>query len=425
MDRAAALSFTVPVVNYQDSIAWLYGTQQFGIKLGLENMYRLLWTVGVDPESPGPQIFHVAGTNGKGSVCAVAERILRDGGVKTGLFTSPHLVSYRERIRVSGIAIPEEAVASGLSHLRELVSDWENHPTFFELSLALAMRYFLDQGCEVVILETGMGGRLDATNALRSNVSAITSISLDHQQWLGDTVRKVAVEKAGILKHDTTVIIGDLCPDARDVIGRRALMLKIPCIEAHGLPDDWTTGLKGPHQSENAAIAVEAACRLEGDRLTEEGIRQSVAQTTWPGRFQVLDDGMVLDGAHNPGAAQVLREAWKAEYGDEKAHLVFGAVTGKDVVGILRELLPVIDSVDLVPVHSARALPLEEMRQFLAEAGGANLLASESESLQAALTKARERSTASGGRVLVAGSLFLVGEVLSHVTGGTFEPSLQ
>lgn len=408
-------------LNYQDSIDWLYSTQTFGIKLGLETMRRLLLDDGIDPDRPGVPVLHVAGTNGKGSVCAVAERILRDAGVKTGLFTSPHLVTYRERIRVNGAMIPEEVVARELTRLRKHVAEWENHPTFFELSLALAMRHFLDERCGVIVLETGMGGRLDATNAVRSEVTVITPIGLDHQQWLGETIREIAGEKAGILKTGVPVIIGDLHPDARDVVGRRALQLGIPCIEAHALPEDWVTGLKGPHQRENAALAVEAACRLEGDRLTREGIRQSVAAAHWPGRFQRIDESLILDGAHNPAAAEVLCRTWRDEYGDEKAHLVFGAVGSKDVTGIFRELLPVVASITFVPVKSERRLTVEEMKAFLTEAGGAHLPQAEFATLPEAVAAARAR----GGKTLVAGSLFLVGEALGHFLGERFEVSLQ
>lgn len=404
-------------MNYADSIDWLYSTQTFGIKLGLENMRRLLLDDGIDPDRPGAAVLHVAGTNGKGSVCAVAERILRDAGVKTGLFTSPHLVTYRERIRVNGTMVPEEVVVRELTRLRERVADWENHPTFFELSLALAMRHFLDEGCEVIVLETGMGGRLDATNAVQSEVTVITPIGLDHQQWLGETIREIAGEKAGILKPGVPVIIGELHPDARDVVGRRALQLGIPCLEAHPLPEDWTTGLKGPHQRGNAALAVEAACRLEDKRLTLEGIRASVAGTSWPGRFQQLRPGLIVDGAHNPAAAAVLRETWLGEFGNEKARLVFGAVATKDVAGIFRELLPIIESVTFVPVKSERRLSVDEMEAALSEAGGGELPVSRAETLAAAIEQ--------DGRVLVAGSLFLVGQALAEFLGEAFESSLQ
>jgi dihydrofolate synthase/folylpolyglutamate synthase len=269
----------------------------------------------------------------------------------------------------------------------------------------------------VIVLETGMGGRLDATNAVRSEVTVITPIGLDHQQWLGETIREIAGEKAGILKPGVPVIIGELHPDARDVVGRRALQLGIPCIEAHPLPEDWTMGLKGPHQRGNAAMAVEAACRLAGERLTREGIRQSVAAAHWPGRFQQLRPGLIVDGAHNPAAAAVLRQTWQAEFGDEKARLVFGAVATKDVAGIFRELLPIIESVTFVTVKSERRLTVEEMEAALLEAGGGDLPVFCAETLAAAIEQDR--------RVLVAGSLFLVGQAIAEFVGEAFESSLQ
>ncbi len=283
------------------------------------------------------------------------------------------------------------------------------------------MGYFVRENCEVVILETGMGGRLDATNAVWSDLSVITSISLDHQQWLGETIREIAGEKAGILKPGVPVIIGDLHPEARDVIGRRALALGIPCVEAHPLPDDWETGLKGPHQRENAALAVEAACRLEGERLSQDRIRRSVAVANWPGRFQRLSDELILDGAHNPAAAAVLRRTWVEEFGEEKAHLVFGAVSSKDVTGIFRELLPILASVTLVPVKSERRLSVEEMKAALCSAGGDDIPTTVSDNVLAAIETAGSRRE----KTLVAGSLFLVGEALGHFLGETFETSLQ
>lgn len=415
------MSVIRPALNYQDSIDWLYSTQTFGIKLGLENASRLLDELDIPAGLAGRKIIHVAGTNGKGSVCAFSERILRDGGLRTGLFTSPHLVTYRERIRVNGELIPSGTVADLLTRIRGMVFEWEHHPTFFEISLGVAMRWFCDRDCEVIVLETGMGGRLDATNALPADVSVITSISLDHEQWLGDTIRKVATEKAGILKPNVPVIVAELHPDARDVIGRRALTLGIPCIEVHPLPHEWVLGLQGPHQRENAALAVEAACRIEGERLTQEGIRQSLAATFWPGRFQRIDEDLVLDGAHNPDAAETLRQTWEAAFPGEKAHLVFGAVATKDVAGIFRALLPVMASVTFVPVKSERRLTVAEMQSALVEAGGGSLPIEESTNLVDAVAASRGR----GGKTLVAGSLFLVGEALGHFLGERFEVSLQ
>lgn len=408
-------------MDYDEAIDWLYGTQLFGIKLGLENVSRLLEETGSLPLPPETKVVHVAGTNGKGSVCAFSERILRDAGRKTGLFTSPHLVTYRERIRVGGAMIPEQRVAAILTELKGLVGEWDPHPTFFELSLALAMRHFLEEGCDALVLETGMGGRLDATNAIPASVSVITPIGLDHQQWLGSTLREIAGEKAGILKPETPAIIAELEPDARDVVGRRALTLGIPLVEAHPVDETWQLGLAGPHQRENAALAVEAACRVGGPNLTRDGIRASLAATSWPGRFQRIGERIVLDGAHNPHAAAVLRKTWEVECPGEKAHLVYGAAESKDVAGVFRELLPILASVTFVPIKSERRLSAESMTASLREAGGESLPVFEGGSL----TEVLERAGEGEGKTLVAGSLFLVGEALANLLGGDFETSLQ
>lgn len=408
-------------MNYQESIDWLYGTQTFGIKLGLENVNRLISEFGLAGQLSDRKVIHVAGTNGKGSVCAFSDRILRDAGVKTGLFTSPHLITFRERIQINGEMISEEAVASGLTKIRDLIAEWEPHPTFFEITLILALLHFCADSTEVIILETGMGGRLDATNAVQANVSVITSIALDHQQWLGETIREIAAEKAGILKPNVPVIVAEIHPDARDVIGRRALTLGIPYIEAHPLPDDWKMGLPGPHQKENATLAVEAVCRVEDERLTREGIQESLARTTWRGRFQVISDRLILDGAHNPHAAEVLAKTWATEFPGEKATLIFGAAEGKDIIAEFRILLPVIESIIFVPIKSERRLSADVMKAALETVGGTEIKTTEAISVAEAL----EMAKASDHRTLVAGSLFLVGEALSLIENGDFEVSLQ
>ncbi|MFL6593993.1 MAG: bifunctional folylpolyglutamate synthase/dihydrofolate synthase, partial [Chthoniobacterales bacterium] len=183
-------------MNYREALAWLYGTQLFGIKLGLDSIRSLI--AELDVPAPEQRIIHVAGTNGKGSVCAMIDSILRAAGYCSGLFTSPHLVTFRERIQVNGEMISQDEVAAGLTTIRELIRDWDPHPTFFEIVTALALQHFKRSACEIIVLETGMGGRLDATNVVTPVVSVITRIDYDHQKWLGETLTKIASEKAGI-----------------------------------------------------------------------------------------------------------------------------------------------------------------------------------------------------------------------------------
>lgn len=407
--------------DYGEQLDWLYQTQLFGIKLGLENTTRLLEGLGLIEAMEGKKVLHVAGTNGKGSVCAFAYQILRDGGFTVGLFTSPHLIRFPERIQVNGDPAGEDSLVDKIARIREMVAEWDPHPTFFEITLAVGLMEFCERDCEIIILETGMGGRLDATNAVQSTVCVITQIGLDHQQWLGETIREIAAEKAGILKSEVPVIVADVHPDARDVIGRKALELGIPYIEAHPLPDDWQPGLPGEHQRENAALAVEAACRLAGDDLTFEGIRQSLETVSWPGRFQRIGSRLVLDGAHNESAAEALARTWTDVFGKEKATLVFGAAKTKDLVGVFTHLGPLLERVFFVPIQSERRLSPEEMRTALDEAGFSEVPSEPAESLRDALELARSGSI----RTLVTGSLYLIGEALSLLENAEFEVSNQ
>jgi dihydrofolate synthase/folylpolyglutamate synthase len=222
-----------PLLSYKQALAWLYSLQRFGIKLGLENIRRLLDELGLGTARGSRAVFggspntsakviHVAGTNGKGSVCAMIDSICRAQGYRTGLFISPHLVTFRERIRVNGEMISEDAAADGLTMIRDLVADWDPHPTFFEVTTALALNHFGDAKIDIAILETGLGGRLDATNAVQSDVSVITPIALDHEEWLGNTLAEIAGEKAGIIKPRVPVVSAPQQPQAEEVIRARA-----------------------------------------------------------------------------------------------------------------------------------------------------------------------------------------------------------
>src|SRR5262252_11099145 len=222
-----------PHLTYKQALAWLYGLQRFGIKLGLENIRRLLDELGLgtargsrvvfggSPNNP-PKVIHVAGTNGKGSVCAIIDSICRAQGYRTGLFISPHLVTFRERIRINGEMISESAAAEGLTMIRNLTANWDPHPTFFEVTTSLALKHFGDAKIDIAVLETGLGGRLDATNAVQSDVSVITPIGLDHEKWLGRTLAEIAAEKAGIIKPGVPVVFAPQRPKAEQVIRARA-----------------------------------------------------------------------------------------------------------------------------------------------------------------------------------------------------------
>lgn len=405
-------------MNYTEAIEWLFGTQTFGIKLGLDGPRRLLKEFLAFP-SHGVQVAHVAGTNGKGSTCAMMDRVARACGRRTGLFTSPHLNDYRERMRVSGEMISEERCAELLTEARAVCDKLETHPTFFEITLAVAMRWFRERECELIILETGVGGRLDATTAVPADVCVITPIGMDHTQWLGDTLGKIAAEKAGIFLEGVPAISSPQETEAREVLEKEANEKRTPLRFIKEPQEGYGIALVGTHQKWNAALAL-AALHSLGLRMGYESVVEGLAKVSWPGRFErITSQGIevVLDGAHNPHAAKVLRETWLAEVGAGKGTLIFGAVETKDVSGIFEELRGISQRILLCKVGTIRGLPTEELIKCLPTGEHADCFANFSEAMEAA------RSFA--GPVLITGSLYLIGEARAALLGGKFQASAQ
>lgn len=405
-------------MDYRESIEWLFGTQQFGIKLGLEGPRNLLKQFLAFPKH-GVQVAHVAGTNGKGSVCAMMDRVARACGKRTGLFTSPHLIDYRERMRVSGEMISEERCAELLTEARMVCEGLEVHPTFFEITLAVAMRWFRERECELIILETGMGGRLDATTAVPADVCVITPIGMDHTQWLGDTLGKVAAEKAGIFLEGVRAVSSPQEDGARVVLEKEANERRTPLEFVNEPLGGYGIALAGEHQKWNAALAL-AALHLLGLQMGYESVAEGLGKVSWPGRFErISSEGIevILDGAHNPHAAKVLRNTWVSEIGAGKGTLIFGAVESKDVSGILSELRGLTARMIFCKVGTMRGLPTGELEKSLADGEKVGCF----ETFAAALAAARTHP----GPVLVAGSLFLVGEARAELLGGEFLASAQ
>lgn len=404
-------------MDYGEALAWLYSTQQFGIKPGLDNTRKLLKALHLPGTSQ--RFLHVAGTNGKGSTCAFMESVLRAGGERTALFTSPHLIQFRERIQTGGVMMPEAEIAGSLTAMRDLVSNWEPHPTFFELTLALALDWFDRAGAELVVLETGMGGRLDSTNAVKPVVSVITPIAMDHQQWLGDTLTKIATEKAGIIKAGIPVISAPQHPDAELVL-RAAAAAAGTTIQFVSAP--WTTSLlslAGEHQQWNAALAL-AALEAAGCLPKAPAVESGLASTSWPARFQSLLDGrLIMDGAHNPHSIARLAATWRQHFSNEKAHLIFGAVEGKDYNVSLPLLAEIVSGVTFVTVDSPRAVPAADLMKTWQESIP-GIPCQASTSLKEAILVDEL-----GPRRLLCGSLYLCGEVLSLIQGSGFESSGQ
>ncbi|MGJ8676265.1 MAG: bifunctional folylpolyglutamate synthase/dihydrofolate synthase [Akkermansiaceae bacterium] len=405
-------------MTYQESIEWLYSTQQFGIKLGLDQPRKLLRETLSFPQA-GTKVIHVAGTNGKGSTCAMINSLAMACGMRTGLFTSPHLIDYRERIQVNNLEIPEEKVAAALSQLREQVASWEHHPTFFELTLALAMRYFREEKCELIILETGMGGRLDATTAVPADLAVITPIAMDHSQWLGETLSEVATEKAGIIVPKKPVISSQQAPAAQSVIEQTANELLSPLEFVTTPLLGYSIKLSGAHQQENAHLAVTAAHTL-GMPLTYDVVQSAMNQISWPGRFEhIPETPFILDGAHNPHAAKALVETWKSDYPQQRTHLIFGAVEGKNTDKVLAILASIAQHIHLTPIDSPRSLTLDELVDSLPEDSPPHTLYQNLDEALAATAKFTDQ------RSLVTGSLFLVGQAKAKLSNTCTRPSSQ
>ena len=404
-------------MTYQQALAWLYSTQNFGIKLGLDGPKQLLRQLLANP-TRNTQVVHLAGTNGKGSTSAIIDSLARATGLRCGLFTSPHLVDFRERMRVNGEMIPEQVVLDTILEIKEIVAEWEHHPTFFELTLAIAMRHFKEAECELIILETGMGGRLDATTAVPADVCVITPIALDHSEWLGDTLEKVAGEKAGIICEKKPVISAQQQRSAAIVIAEEAEEKRAPLTTVNGPLLGYNINLAGKHQAENAKLAIEAVTTL-GIQLDFDAVKYALSNISWPGRFETLSEQpqIIIDGAHNPHAANALVETWKLQFGEQKATLVFGAVEEKDVAQVLEILCSISEDVHLTPLDSPRTLSTEATIVALP----ANTSHTSHENLESALKSLSD----SKNPILIAGSLFLIGEAKALFGDGGFQRSSQ
>jgi dihydrofolate synthase / folylpolyglutamate synthase len=412
-------------INYREALAWLYSLQRFGIKLGLENIERLLDELGLRSARASPKIFgkviHVAGTNGKGSVCAMIDSICCAQGYRTGLFTSPHLVTFRERIRVNGDMISEDAVAHGLTTIRNLVANWDPHPTFFEIVTALALKHFSDANVEIVILETGLGGRLDATNAVRSDVSVITPIDFDHEKWLGKTLSEIASEKAGIIKPGVPVVCAPQRAEAEEAIRVRAAECRASLHFVTNSYDETPIALAGLHQKQNAALAIAAICTAKMD-VDSSAIARGLACIEWPARFQRWDKRTIIDGAHNPAAARLVAQTWREIFGDQRATVILAILADKNLRAICEALAPISKLVLLPKIRSERAADPEELAKVLA-----NITPPLPYPIVASVDQALTLARSKPNPILITGSLHFAGEVLAHLRGepAAFEECAQ
>lgn len=403
---------------------WLNAAQSRGVQPGLERMVRLLIALG-NPEK-NLRCLHVAGTNGKGSVCAFAESVLRASGQRTGFYSSPHLVDFAERIRIDGMPASQSEIEAGIQRLQEATYDWSvvELPTYFELVTALAFDLFSRAACDIIVLETGLGGRLDATNTAPKIACAITPIALDHMEWLGESVAAIAREKGGIFRFQVPVVIAPQEEEAAEALRIAAWEVGAPVLWSLGeLPlENMTLGLAGSHQRKNAALALDLL-KTAGFHPSEEEIRKGLSSVVWPGRFQRLRGKwprgeLILDGAHNLHAVRQLVETWREEFGEQKCRLIFGALCDKDPAGMIAVLESIAEEIFLVPVSSPRSLNPDCYRRTIQTPF--RICSSVSEALSLAYEPHSATGITPSPPVLLAGSLFLVGEALALHSGAGF-----
>ncbi len=415
---------TVPT-RYDSTLEWLYRLEaRRGMDFRLERLEPVLARLG-RPELAFPAI-HVAGTNGKGSTAAMLHSMYVRGGYRTGLYTSPHLLSFTERIRVDNSRISESDVVALADEARGAATAVGVELTFFEIATVMAFLEFRRKGVDLAIVETGLGGRLDATNVLRPMVSVITSIGLEHCEILGDTVEAIAQEKAGIIKPGTVVVTGPLPAEAAAVVASRVSIGGTRWLRYGYNFDDRplrelardgvAVGLAGPHQQQNASVALAVVQALEGRfPVSARAIADGLRNVRWPGRLEIVSQSplTIVDAAHNPHAVDVLASALDGLSLPHPRVLVFGVMADKEWRSMLSRLVPLFDRVVTVPVSNRRAL-----EPSLSLAVAVDLRPSEAAASAAiGLRRARELAGLDGA-IVVAGSIFLIAEIYRECGGG-------
>ncbi len=437
-------------MTYRDELQKMFDLQKFGMKFGLDGLRNILKKLG-DPHR-GRKFIHLAGTNGKGSVGVMLESVLRASGRRVGLYTSPHLITFRERVTIAGEMITEADVLALSARVWEAV-DPAAPPTFFEFVTALAFLYFKEKGCDLAVIEAGLGGRLDSTNVIENPLATvITNISLEHTEHLGHTLAAIAAEKAGIIKTGAPLICGRLEEEALAVILKTAADKSSPVallgrdFKARGLTQDafgrpeidfhdgrWDLkkvklGLAGPHQVDNAAVALAVLSQTPGLEVREQQIRQGLRETVWPGRGEIRPAGswppvgppakttLMLDGAHNPAGAKALA-AFLAGLDYRRLHLVVGVMADKDIAGVLGPVYGLADRLYLTRPEFSRAASPELLLEKISQAFGQPAVPLTLHPHLPGALEAAAAEAAAGDLVLLSGSLFTVGEGRAYLEG--------
>ena len=416
----------------EEAVAYIEDQGWSTTRLGLGRTRELLAELG-DPQKH-LKFIHVAGSNGKGSACAMFDAVLRAAGYKTGLYISPYIQTFHERMRINGANIPGEKLAALTERVRAIAEGMEDHPSEFELVTAIAMRYFYEARCDIVVLEVGMGGALDSTNAIDApEVAVITNIGLEHTEYLGDTIEAIAETKAGIIKPGCACVCYDGAPEATETVRAVCARQGVPlsCVDFSRLKPldasldgqrftwdgrEYSLALLGPHQLHNAALALTGigALRERGWEIPEEAVRRGLETVVWPARLEVLERAplFLLDGGHNPQCAEALAQALDALLPGEKFVFLAGVLADKDYPAILARLLPYAREFVCVTPDSPRALPASELAAYLKSLGAEALAC---ETVPAGVAEARARAGAGG--VVAFGSLYLAGAVRTAFFG--------
>ncbi len=374
---------------YEKALEYIHGTYKFGKKLGLHNIRMLLELMG-NPQKK-MRFVHIGGTNGKGSTSAFIGSILMEAGYRTGIFTSPYIQKFTERIRIGDNEISEQELADITSFVKDnaekMVGMGENHPTEFEIITAIAFEYYFRKQCEIVVLEVGLGGRFDSTNVIDvPDLAVITSISMDHTDRLGNTLAEIAFEKAGIIKPEGDVLVYNQSTEVEQVFenvckerGARLIVTDFSDIALQSFGIDGQVfsfggfegleiGLIGKHQTKNAAVAVTAALHLrhKGYSISEADIRRGLANVKWPGRLEVLsrDPVVIVDGAHNPEGAEVLKQTLEEYFPGKPQTLIMGVAADKDYQAMIKTLLPGAKRFIAVTTNTVRALPAVQLAAY-------------------------------------------------------------
>lgn len=420
-----------------DPIEYINTPRWRTMNLGLDRIRELLQRLGNPQDSL--RFVHVAGTNGKGSTCAFISSVLQHAGLKVGLFTSPYIIRFEERIRVNGENISSDDLLAVTLDVRAAAEAMADHPTEFELMTAVAFLHFARQHCDIVVAEVGLGGRLDSTNVIETvEVSVIAPIAIDHSAMLGNTVAEIAAEKAGIMKPGVPVVSAAQTPEAEAVLRSAAQQVKttISFVDESsiaGAPEDFTVGqwrhlkitLAGTYQRFNAATAILACKALQGAwPITDDDIREGLARATWPGRFEYVHHApdVIIDGAHNVQGMQVLAHELSLRYEPGSVTFVVGLMADKDYRSMLPNIVPLAARVFCIKPNNPRALPATDLAEAVrcaADEAGCACEAVACETVAEAVQQALE-SAGAQGTVCFCGSLYAIGDVKAQLAQHSF-----